>query len=1300
MIFISHNTSASENPSTRLVFSAADNAFKVEITGADKGEVSLFYRDSNGMIDGLTGSTDSSLSNGTCSSGTCMQDDVTHGIIKVYVEKHRWLKVARFTMSNGAPDVQFEQEFTDIDPSLINPQDYVGSPPANTLLQLTKIELDWLNNPLVEPTVIVPTEGSITNSPTLQATYSPTPLLQNSRYSADETSGTLPEITMERVPSVCEELSGNVDSTVNFTQGLRRDGLPVDLTRSIPSSGWNGPDGIFTALGLGGSITYAFPGSVQNIPGDDFAIYEFTFSRSIYPVESASVEISDDGISWYTLPNTAVSTNPLGISRFDIDSSGLDSFVYVRITDIPNPSNSFPDYDGFDIDAVEAFEQNCTTGTATVSFYKVDIATEEDTRLTDSNADMAPFAAKGTWQAEVTLATESAGIIYNSFSLPSDTDEPGIPVNMTVPAGASGTRYQLTEIDPDNRFSWGYCADKSDASGANWIDISPESGRQYAFGPDSANLTPLSGTLDWAVSETSSASFRLYPNQEVYCVLVNGPVEEPEPTPTVSITPTLTPTSSITPTPVIPEPIIPEACTDGSGWANEYISGSMGLQLDTLPVPGYRSNPSYAYGPPDAIWFSLGLGGNAVYGFGGVVNDQPGIDISIYEFTYLRMFYSQETAQIAVSQDGTTWLPLSQLATSRFGSTGITSLDFSETGLPWIRYVRITDIPNLSNTRPDSDGFDIDAISAVNITCDIPVEPVTGALTISKTNSSQGEEDNQILAPGSDVTYIIKVTATSGPVTNVKVYDLPPADIRYVSGSWTAVSSDLSRGTGGNLKGNPTTEPVYSSPGVWNLGTMNSGETVTLTYKGRLSTVILPGVHPDMAWVQGETVTSEPSSEVAASQPQLSSVVTGTGQNSRFVAGEFVGSEIQVQDRVLQASAVSVRVRSTTTATSSGDVLGATSNRTLPKTGTSMVVLFSSILILFTGLVVTACSLLVRKKAVPVVKQTAITLGLGCIIALFPAIAFGSTQFTAARMTEPQRNINDSSFRIPFVVMDSAGRQVQVTCYKKGPADSVFQSFASGGTLKAGGNSGSCTVSRSVMNRNGIYQFYIAAVPEGGEAVSSNTIQIEFNTDIPGTPSSYGKDKPSTCEYRIRFRTANDNGRTTRVEIYRSTSTSFTANSDTRVGNLTIGSNTNGTFTNSTPDCNRVYYYAVRAFDEFGNGSGIIADSIVTVRTTTTSTTGTSNAGSAGQTTGGGAIQTAVGNVAPPAESVVGDVQGATVSAITGTPDQNGEVQGEETNNDSFIRQNFRTIIGAILLILGTAILIYVFYKNGRFRNK
>ena len=236
------------------------------------------------------------------------------------------------------------------------------------------------------------------------------------------------------------------------------------------------------------------------------------------------------------------------------------------------------------------------------------------------------------------------------------------------------------------------------------------------------------------------------------------------------------------------------------------------------------------------------------------------------------------------------------------------------------------------------------------------------------------------------------------------------------------------------------------------------------------------------------------------------------------------------------------------------------------------------------------------------------------------------------------------------------------------------------------------------MPTPGTYQFHITVI-DGSESATSPDVSVEYIATGPGTPTHYNRDKISNCNYQITFTTANDGGKTVKVELYRSTERTYTADASTFVDAVAIGSNQDGSFTTTKPVCGDTYYYAIRAFDALGNGSGVVSDTrTVTVTTGGGTTTVTTTVGG-----GGGAIPVGGGAVAGAA---AGGATGGTVAGeetAPGAEGQNppttpGQVLGEEQANPTGIsgfisRHKTLSIILALIIL---ALLYYAYLKRKR----
>jgi len=223
------------------------------------------------------------------------------------------------------------------------------------------------------------------------------------------------------------------------------------------------------------------------------------------------------------------------------------------------------------------------------------------------------------------------------------------------------------------------------------------------------------------------------------------------------------------------------------------------------------------------------------------------------------------------------------------------------------------------------------------------------------------------------------------------------------------------------------------------------------------------------------------------------------------------------------------------------------------------------------------------------------------------ALSFGSTAHAAAsdvsvKVEKPKSPTRINNFNLNFVALDIQGRGITAKCYKKSPSDGAFTQFGADIALSSGGNTANCAVTSSILGANGTYQFYVTATA-GEDTATSETVSVTYDTNGPGDPRDYSKTRTNSCEYTIHFKTADDAGMTVKVEVYRSENTSFSADDGSRVLTVNAGSNETHDATNTVPDCNKNYYYAIRSFDAAGNGSGIVGDSEVTITNATTTTT-------------------------------------------------------------------------------------------------
>ena len=159
-------------------------------------------------------------------------------------------------------------------------------------------------------------------------------------------------------------------------------------------------------------------------------------------------------------------------------------------------------------------------------------------------------------------------------------------------------------------------------------------------------------------------------------------------------------------------------CTSGDAWADTIESFDQGLRKNGSAVLANRSNEEEALDEAETTgsafdasvtpgtFVSLGFGGEIVLEFENLIVDGIGNDLQIYEVTG-GTSYPDEKAKIEISQDGTMW------HTVAASITRDAALDI-EGILPWARFVRVTDISNPDLFAAEDDGFDLDAVKAIN----------------------------------------------------------------------------------------------------------------------------------------------------------------------------------------------------------------------------------------------------------------------------------------------------------------------------------------------------------------------------------------------------------------------------------------------------------------------------------------------------------------------------------------------------------------------------------------------------------
>ncbi|RMD90888.1 MAG: T9SS C-terminal target domain-containing protein [Calditrichaeota bacterium] len=189
-----------------------------------------------------------------------------------------------------------------------------------------------------------------------------------------------------------------------------------------------------------------------------------------------------------------------------------------------------------------------------------------------------------------------------------------------------------------------------------------------------------------------------------------------------------------------------EPIQDSDPWADAVVSFTPGEGA------GFGQNffPDNVLGPPDPDptlspvnpsskpqeLLSLGKGGEIILEFtDNFIVDKEGVDFTVFENAfYINGDTTQpfiEAAFVAVSMDGQTWFEFPWDTTTWSGFAGVTptkdnqhptdpqvsggdSFDLADVGLPWAKFVKLTDIGDLKQEGAFNGDFDLDAVVAVH----------------------------------------------------------------------------------------------------------------------------------------------------------------------------------------------------------------------------------------------------------------------------------------------------------------------------------------------------------------------------------------------------------------------------------------------------------------------------------------------------------------------------------------------------------------------------------------------------------
>lgn len=1015
---------------------------------------------------------------------------------------------------------------------------------------------------------------------------------------------------------VCRNNTTWASSVAAVSQGVLNNGAPItDPTRVVPGYALGASDGKFFSLGKGGSLVVKFADPVNDMAGTDLSFHELTNGRSSYPLEKAKVEVSSNGSDWETI-GMEVTSEPSGdgVEYLDFGPTGLSMIQYVRITDTTNYGSHIATADGYDIDAIDA---RCGSGTIIVEKQTNPDGSQQRFGFSPSWDEEGFLLADGE-QASFALASDEYSVTENVqagwtqtsvscvSSLKDKEDASSISLQPGETVTCTFTNTQLTDIhgykwDDINGNGERDCVDGVDARSIEdecqlepllpgWeIQLSKWSGEGY--GPVSSMMTNGEEHYGWYWFED------LLPGEYRICEVQQTGWMQTYPFEGSCHTVTL------------PND---ELLTDNAVSAPEYNFGN----FKTGKISGYKWNDCDGDGNRDEEYPEESPSFLArVFGLNDSEQNEEDVcreagigGVTVYLDLNHNGSHDENEPSDVTDENG--YYEFTGLAAGNYSVQEVVEKGWKQTSNICAGYMRSDDELVMKSLHTKGDGVDV--LSGSQFDCPIG-NTETPSLSIEKENDTAGS-----LQPGATVHYKIKVTAHHNDVKGVEVTDLPPKGFTFVGGSQVASQGSLSH--------------VYASPGIWDLGDMAAGQTITLEYDTVIALDQDPGDYKDLAYARGMSETEDP---VLA--------------DDLMDADNFVGTKVAIvvpeDPATVTVPEDNERKTKEKTVKKTKYVLGAS---TLPMTGGGMGSVALAIVLFLSGLGLVALS---RRKQLMLGGRTIALSAIGALSLMGAGTADAAS--LAVQMEEPEAVVSSPDFKIGFVTLDIQNRDIEVQCFKEGAA-SPFETH----TLSVGGNSGDCQVSAAVIPADGDYVFYVKAIAtdgeEGSETAESEHYAVKLVSTVPGTPYDYDRDDAS-CMNNITFRTAADGGKTAKVELYRSLSTSFSADASTKVTEQVIGSDTVGSFSVAAPGCSNDSFYALRAVDAYGNASAFVGDKDRNVDTHTVTNTKTTVVETAGAAVGAIPVSTG-GN-----EGAEGQVEGASTTEDEGAAAKEGSVLGDST---------------------------------------
>lgn len=208
---------------------------------------------------------------------------------------------------------------------------------------------------------------------------------------------------------------------------------------------------------------------------------------------------------------------------------------------------------------------------------------------------------------------------------------------------------------------------------------------------------------------------------------------------------------------------------------------------------------------------------------------------------------------------------------------------------------------------------------------------------------------------------------------------------------------------------------------------------------------------------------------------------------------------------------------------------------------------------------------------------------LGIFVGLFVMATPAFAMVPVVHITQLPEYTTTNGFKLSYSALsdDPTTISAQFSVQKDG---GIWNTF---GAPLPGAN-GQIQVTDTQMPSDGKYCFKVEITS------ASNGTCTTYDSKAPANPYNFRKEQVGVTTLRIRWTNPSDTDYDV-TYIYRGEQPDFSADEAHKIGGLGGTFNENMSYNDTGLDlANKTYYYAIRAFDKAGNGSGLIGDNMTT----------------------------------------------------------------------------------------------------------